>query len=87
MTGAVFVANEDGVLTESHVDTWTHSNAPEIPEDPSPLLDTHQAMFSYAQLQTTSYRNQSEYAAIGGRFFIADVTRDQILVSYVGNLG
>lgn len=86
MTGAVYVFDADGTLTASHIDTWRHACSPELPEEPSPLLDTHEAMFAHACRQTYFGRTEYSQYPIGGRYFIADVTRDQILVSYVGML-
>lgn len=86
MTGAVYVVDASGRLADSHIDTWRHACSPELPEDPSPLLDTHEAMLAHARRQTHFGRTVFSQYPIGGRYFIADVTRDQILVSYAGML-
>ena len=86
MTGAVYVVDASGRLTDSHIDTWRHACSPELPEDPSPQLDTHEAMLAHARRQTHFGKTVFSQYPIGGRYFIADVTRDQILVSYAGTL-
>ncbi len=86
ITGASYQIDPDGILKASNIDTWRYSVAPEVPEDPLPVLDTHEKMFAHAQRQTAMYKADDPEAVIGGRYFIADVTREQILVSYVGDL-
>lgn len=86
ITGASYVIDHLGNLTESNVDTWRYSVAPEVPEDPLPVLDTHEKMFAHAHRQTAMCKATDADAVIGGRYFIADVTREQILVTYVGDL-
>lgn len=86
ITGASYEIDASGSLTAAHVDTWRSASSPEVPGDPMPVLDTHSAMLAYAQRQVASSKKEDPAAVIGGRFFIADVTRDQILVTYAGNL-
>lgn len=86
ITGASYQIDPDGILKASNIDTWRYSVAPEVPEDPLPVLDTHEKMFAYAQRQTAMHKADDPEAVIGGRYFIADVTREQILVSFAGDL-
>ena len=86
ITGASYEIDASGSMTAAHVDTWRGASSPEVPGDPTPILDSHAAMLAYAQRQVASSKAEDPAAVIGGRFFIADVTREQILVTYVGNL-
>lgn len=86
MAGAVYVIDAAGALTDAQVDTWQCANSPEVPEDPDPLLDSPAAMFGHAQRQTAYGKREFPGQAIGGRFFVADVTRERITVAAVGRL-
>lgn len=86
MAGAAYVIDAKGILTDEHVDTWMCASSPELPGNPSPLLDTHEAMFEHARRQTVYGTTEYTQYAIGGRFFIADLTRERVAISCVGNL-
>lgn len=86
MAGAVYVIDATGRLTAAHVDTWQCASSPELPDNPSPLLDSHEAMLAHARLQTVYGNTKHSQYAIGGRFFIADMTRERITVTLVGDL-
>jgi hypothetical protein len=86
MAGAVYVIDTSGALTAAHVDTWQCASSPELPDNPSPLLDSHEAMLAHARLQTAYGNIEHAQYAIGGRFFIADMTRERITVTLVGEL-
>ena len=86
MAGAVYVIDTAGALTDAQVDTWQCANSPEVPEDPDPMLDGPVAMFGHAQRQTAYGKREFPGQAIGGRFFVADVTRERITVAAVGRL-
>lgn len=86
MTGASYEIDGSGGLIAAHVDTWRSASSPEVPGNPTPVLDSHDAMLAYARCQVASNKAEDPAAVIGGRFFIADVTREQILVTYVGKL-
>ena len=86
MAGAVYVIDAAGALTDAQVDTWQCANSPELPEDQEPVLDSPAAMFAHAQRQTAYGKREFPGQAIGGRFFVADVTRERITVAAVGRL-
>jgi hypothetical protein len=86
MAGAVYVIDAAGALTDAQVDTWQCANSPELPEDPDPILNSPAAMFAHAQRQTVYGKREFPGQAIGGRFFVADVTRERITVAAVGRL-
>lgn len=86
MTGASYEIDRFGGLIAAHVDTWRSASSPEVPGNPTPVLNSHETMLTYARQQVASSKTEDPAAVIGGRFFIADVTREQILVTCVGNL-
>jgi hypothetical protein len=86
MAGAVYVIDAAGALTDAQVDTWQCANSPELPEDPDPMLDSPAAMFAHAQRQTAYGKHEFPGQAIGGRFFVADVTKERITVAEVERL-
>lgn len=86
MAGAAYTVNGKGVLTDSFVDTWFCASSPELPGDPSPKLETYEAMFEHAQKQTVYGNTEYVQYATGGRFFIADITPERMTVVNVGEL-
>ena len=86
MAGAVYVIDAAGALTDVQVDTWQCANSPELPEDLDPVLDSPAAMFAHAQRQTAYGKHEFPGQAIGGRFFVADVTKERITVAEVERL-